>query len=355
MSRARVLVFPVLAVMIVRVLAGAARADEGPADWSVVLDFMIQDACVDGAGAPLIGVSPLGGPARCPAHRDLRVGERLPYHKHDWAETRDRAAQPDGVQRSDSFPIRTRRLGLAVVQTFDFGTPPRRFDVFDAGDGGQLAIVSANAVSFGLTEDGGDGLQLFLGPGCALADPAARLRDSWVLVDRTFAAERPGARLARLTKWPERCGHAMSNAFTRWLVRGLRLRVESGDRPGVQDAETLVSDHFGGRDPEVANHLERFYFTRALGYVRWERWENLARPGAAIARANAEAIAAALATSDRCDPIAERPASTGTWIMIDCRQWTHVVPPADPAGDPPRFWVDRLQRYPGARALMEGD
>jgi hypothetical protein len=352
MSRARILRLLAVAAAIAGSAGGAARGAEAPPDWRVVYDFMIQDACVDAAGAPLIGVSPLDGPARCPVHRDLRVGERLPYHKHDWAELRDRAAQPDGVQRSDSFPIRTRRLGVAVVQTFDFGTPPRRFDRFDAGDGGQLAIVSAGSVFYGLTEDGGDGLQLFRGPDCASPDPAARLRDSWVLVDRTFAPGRPGERLARLTKWPDRCPHALSNAFTRWHTRALRLRVRSGGHPDARADQTLISDHFGGRDPEVANHLERFYFTRALGYVRWERWENLARPGAAIARANAAAAAAALATSDRCDPVAEPPAPTGTWIMIDCRQWTHVVPPADPAGDPPRFWVDRLAAHPDTRDLM---
>lgn len=348
MSRART---AICALVLLRATAAAA-GDSSP-DWRVVYDYLIQDACIGADGAVLIGVSPVDGPAACPAHRDLAVGERLPYHKHDWAETRDRAVQPTGVHRSDSFPIRTRSLGIAVVQTFDFGTHPRRFDRFDPGDGGQIAIFSANAVSYGLTEDGGDGLQLFLGPDCAAADPVARLRDSWVLVDRTFAADaRAGERLARLTKWPERCPHALSNAFTRWRVRALTLRVQAGTRRDRRTFETLVSDHFGGRDPVAANHLERFYFTRALGYVRWERWENLARPGAAIARARAEESAAALAISDRCEPIAEPPAPTGAWIMIDCRQWTNIVPPADPAGDPPRFWIDRLAAHPETRALL---
>jgi hypothetical protein len=328
-----------------------AHADDAPPDWRLVYDYMIQDACVDASGAALVGVSPLDGP-RCPRHRDLEVGERLPYHKHDWAETRDRAAQPTGVHRSDSFPIRTHRLGVAVVQTFDFGTPPRRFDRFDAGDGGQLAIFSAHAVFYGLTEDGGDGLQFFYGPGCAAGDPAERLRDSWMLVDRSFLPDRPGEHLARLTKWYDRCPHAMSNAFTRWQVRAVTLRTQSGGRAGPQMFEALISDHFGGRDPELANHLERFYFTRALGYVRWERWENLARPGAPIARDHAEVNAVTLATADRCDAIAEPPAPTGTWVMIDCRQWTNLVPPADPAGDPPRFWIERLETHPETRDLV---
>jgi hypothetical protein len=343
---------PALLIAVLVGLVLPARADDVPPGWRLVFDFLVQDVCIDAAGRALIGVSPVDGPDRCPAHRDLAVGERLPYHKHDWAELRDRPAQPTGVHRSDSFPIRPRRLGVAVVQTFDFGTHPRVFDRFDAGDGGQLAIFSEDSVSFGLTEDGGDGLQFFQGPDCAASDPVARLRNAWVLVDRGFAPERPGERLARLTKWPERCPHALSNAFTRWHVRSLALRVNTGGRIDTRAFDTLVSDHFGGRDPALANHLERFYFTRALGSVRWERWENLARPGAAIARAGAEANAAALATSDRCDAIAEPPAATGRWIMIDCRQWTTIVPPADPAGDPPRFWIDRLEAHPATRALL---
>lgn len=342
----------IAALLLVALTASTARAAELPSDWRLVYDYMIQDACVGPDGALLVGVSPIDGPARCPRHRDLRVGERLPYHKHDWAELRDRAAQPTGVHRSDAFPIRTRALGLAVVQTFDFGTDPRVFGRFDAGDGGQIAIFSARTVSYGLTEDGGDGLQFFYGPACAAGDPVERLRNSWVLVDRSAETARSGTLLARLTKWSDRCPHALSNAHTRWKVRRLTVRVRSAGQDGARTFETLVSDHFGGRDPEVANHLERFYFTRALGYVRWERWENMARPGAPIARERAEENAAALAVSDRCDAIAEPPAATGRWIMIDCRQWTTMVPPDDPRGDPARFWVERLETLPETRALL---
>lgn len=330
----------------------APAQDAVPAEWRLAYDYLVQDVCVDAADAALIGVSPLDGPVRCPRHRDLRRGERLPYHRHDWASRADRAALPGGYQRSDSFPIRTRLLGVAVAQSFDFGAPPARFGRFDPSDGGQIAIFSPASVSFGLTEDGGDGLSLFFGRDCAAPGAADRLRDSWVIVARGFTPDRPGETVARLSKSWNRCPGALGYAFTRWQVRSVTWRVATAGRIDHAALATLISDHFGGRDPERANHLERFYFTRELGNVRWERWENLARPGDPAARTGAEARAADLAASDRCDALADPPAATGQWLMADCRQWTNIVPPDDPAGDPPGFWVDGLASRPAVAPLF---
>ena len=329
-------------------------ASDAPAGWELAYDYLVQDVCLDAAGLVVTGASPLDGPERCPRHRDLRVGERLPYHKHDWASRDDAPRLPAGYQRSDSFPIRSTSLGVAVVQTFDFGDPPRGFDRFDVGDGGQIAIFSPRSVSFGLTEDAGDGLQFFYGAACATGGPIERLHDSWVLVDASFARSRSGETLARITKWRDRCPDRLGNAFTRWHERTLSLHVRSAGRETRRSVTLLISDHFGGRNPELANHLERFYFARELGLLRWERWENLARPGDAMVRAGVDlaAHAAALAASGRCDDIAEAPAPTGMWLMIDCRQWTNVVAPRDPVGDPPGFWVDRLRGYEASADLF---
>ena len=113
------------------------------------------------------------------------------------------------------------------------------------------------------------------------------------------------------------------------------------------ELQTLVSEHFGGQDVDGAEHLERFQFTRALGFTRWERWENLAVRN----RAEDRAQAAAMAASGRCEPGLGPPAA-GPWIMVDCRQWTQIVPPADPAGDPAGPWLDRLRAAPETRDLF---
>ena len=135
-------------------------------EWDTVLDFMVQDACVDGNDKAIVGMSPID-PA-CQQHRDLKPGETLPYHKADWPGDSDMKSTPVGYERSDSFPFDTTPLGTVVVQTFDFAGPDgRKFGVFDHGDGGQVVGFSHDSTAVILTEDGGAGLQLMAGPRCA--------------------------------------------------------------------------------------------------------------------------------------------------------------------------------------------
>ena len=317
----------------------SVRASEAPSGWEAAWDFLVQDVCADATGRAVPGASPLDGAAACPRHRKLAIGERLPYHKHDWPGAADQVARPDGYQASDSIPIRT-SLGPAVLQTYDFGDPPRRFGQLDSGDGGQVAFFSATTASFGITEDGGAGLQLFIGPGCAPVD-------GWVVVGRGFATQPTGDTLARITRQSRLCPDRLGYSYTRWRVQPVSYRTMARGRPGRAELPTLVSEHFGGRTVEDADHLERFQFTQALGYTRWERWQNLAVHN----RAEDRAQAAAMAVSGRCEPGLGPPAA-GPWIMVDCRQWTQIVPSDDPGGDPPGPWLDRLRGAPATHDLF---
>ncbi len=101
-----------------------------------------------------------------------------------------------------------------MVPDYDFGGDPRSFGAFDDGDGGQVAFLSADTASFGITEDGGAGLQFLLGPGCAP-------EDGWVIVDRSFAERPAGQTLARITRDAARCPQRLDHAFTRWHVQPL--------------------------------------------------------------------------------------------------------------------------------------
>ena len=125
----------------------------------------------------------------------------------------------------------------------------------------------------------------------------------------------------------------------------MRYRTASRGQTGSAVLPTLVSEHFGGKDVAGADHLERMYFTQALGYTRWERWQNLA------VHDRFRDQAAALAASGRCEPGLGAPAAAG-WVMVDCREWTQIAPPSDPHGDPPGFWVDRLRSAPATAALF---
>ena len=89
---------------------------------SSLVDYLIQDVCA-GADDVALPVDPYDG---CPAgaqRRDLKLGEALPYHRHDQPDGNN----PLGFQRHDSFPLAAlsgdgRAMGLRAVNPFDF--PP---------------------------------------------------------------------------------------------------------------------------------------------------------------------------------------------------------------------------------------
>ena len=117
---------------------------------AVIRDFLIQNVCLDPNGAVTTGVSPVDGNPACRNQRDLRPGERLPYHKHDHPNQGD--SRPLGYQRHDSYPVETAGFGEVVEHSFDFGGfEERRFGVFDRADGGDIAVLSPGRVSFAAT------------------------------------------------------------------------------------------------------------------------------------------------------------------------------------------------------------
>src|SRR5260370_15118602 len=114
--------------------AVALTAQEGVvvANEATLRDFMIQNVCLDAAGSVVAGIAPIDGDRRCVGQRDLRPGERLPYHKHDHSPPEDRIVAPNGYQRHDSFPVDTAPLATVVEHSFDFGAQQRRrFGVYD--------------------------------------------------------------------------------------------------------------------------------------------------------------------------------------------------------------------------------
>ena len=318
------------------------------ASAEIVSDFLIQNVCLDASRTVLEGVSPIDGDRRCAAQRDLIPGEKLPYHKHDHPSPGDRAAVARGYQRRDSFPVETGPFGRVVEHSFDFGAGAgRRFGVFDAGrgDGGDITVMSANAASFAATEDGGGGFQLFVGASCNGRVSPAGLAASWLiaLFDPSRATPLQGEAVARLDDLragrQDNCPPRLNAAFTRWYVRPVLYRAAEGQGTPVA-LTTLISEHYGGERREGADHVERFYFTRELGSTRWERWQNQQGSRGFSAEKLAKA-ATDFASSGRCS---KPDAPEGdAFVMIDCREWTLIVAPDDPAGDRPGFFLDAVR------------
>ena len=326
--------------------AAAAPAHE-QSSVETARDFMIQNVCLDGSQEVLEGVSRIDGDRRCVAQRDLMPGERLPYHKHDHPAAAGRAAVPRGYQRHDSVPIETAQFGTVFEHSFDFGVGEgRQFGVFDTGrgDGGDIILLSPRAVSFAATEDGGAGFQLFVGPDCRDRVGATALVGSWIIT--LLDPNRPlqGETVARLSDLKEgrqsSCPARLNAAFTRWYTEPVRYRAAEGQGAPVT-LTTLISEHYGGESPEAADHVERFYFTRELGSTRWERWQDPSHSRGFSADQVVKA-ASDLALSGRCSK-GDAPGGGALLVMIDCREWTLILPAESPAGDRPGFFIDAIR------------
>jgi hypothetical protein len=336
---------------------GTAEGAQGGAPIAeTVGGFLVQNVCVDGAGRVEPGRSPLDGAAGCPHQRDLRAGEALPYHKHDHPSPEQAAADPLGYQRHDSYPVETAGLGTVVEHSFDFGTGGgRRFGIFDRGaDGGDVAVINGSDVSFGATEDGGSGFVLWVGDCRGEVTPAALAR-SWLIIEFDPAHPQPmqGQSLARLNGVPggrTQCPSRLNAALTTWRTVPFAYRAGPGQGTPVT-LTSLISEHYGGADRDTADHVERFYFTRELGGTRWERWQN-ARGNKQFGAATVAERARWFAATGRCSP-ADPPAGSARMVLVDCREWTRIVPSADPAGDAPGFWIDAIRARPQAPEFFQ--
>jgi hypothetical protein len=336
--------------------AAAANANDALpiATPIVVRDFLTQNVCLDGDGSVLMGISPADRDPACIEQRDLRPGERLPYHKHDHRSPDQRADAPRGYQRHDSFPVETLGLGTVIEQSFDFGAGEgRRFGVFDAGsDGGDIVILTPGVASIGATEDA-SGFQLFVGK-CRGRVDATALALSWIVAEFDPGGSTPlrGETIAHLkelrTGHQETCPASFNAAVTTWRVAPFHYRA-APDQGRPVTLPTLISEHYGGADRAKADHVERFYFTRELGGTRWERWQN-ARGNAQYSAATVAARAAGFAATGRCS--AAEPPSGAPTVLIDCREWTSIVPPNALAGDLPGFFVAAIRARPSAPALF---
>jgi hypothetical protein len=337
-------------------LTGAATAEAVVATAATIRDFMIQNVCLDASGAVVAGTAPIDGDPRCAAQRDLDPGERLPYHKHDHPSPGQRAGAPTGYQRHDSFPVETAGFGVVVEHSFDFGAgEPRRFGLFDTGsDGGDIAILSPGLVSIGATEDGGAGFQLFVGE-CQGRVEAAALSRSWIVAafDPLRPAPLEGDTIARLNDLTvghqDTCPARFNPAFTSWRTVPFRYRTAPGQGTPIT-LTTLISDHYGGSSRATADHVERFYFTRELGGTRWERWQN-SNGNAQFNAAKIAAAATSFAATGRCST-PEPPGGGAALVLIDCREWTRIAPPADPSGDRPGFFIDAVRARPNTPAFF---
>lgn len=323
------------ASLVLTALLGSVTAQAQPAPSAPIdaLDFLTQSLCLgpDGQPTDLLLIAPA-----CTSRRLQRSDDPVRYRKHDWPDVLGDPRVPRGYMASDSV-LRQAGGRTLVVQTFDFGTDGRVFGKFDAGqgDGGQVALAVGDWLSFVLTEDGGAGVQWFIGEGCRTAPQTDQRFLSWLLFRDPAVRGRWQDRVARLNIVPTRtgCPPNFGDAYTRYrrdtVEFPFRFAGRFADPDGVKERrqalDVVVSEHYGGSDIASADHLERFFFARGLGMVRWELWSNrrVSRDPKPVP------LAEAMARSARCPTLSGASAATygapgRDWIRFDCRTWTVI-------------------------------
>lgn len=324
---------------------------------AATLDYLVQDVCGPANGGPLdpsVFHDP-GAPGGCPTgtqRRDLRVGEALPYHKHD----RDFASQHI-YQLSDAFPMVHRGGEVRVVHSLDFanhGKAVRQltFLQFDYNvDGFNINQYATQYASIVGTADPSGGVQYFIAANgdkylrarndtAAAALPAQQqlgdsaacsTLDAWGLWDkRVFNDPSKASHLFRLNIVRDQnpgspgfqCPSSYNNAYTTYSIQP-SLKFASGKTL----ANVLVQQHWAGSDAASADSAEKEFFTREYGLTRWEAWEKHSQRQ----------------PSKFCDGITH---TAGDWTMVDCRDWSYTS--ADPDGG---YMVGR---FPTPKHLLSG-
>jgi hypothetical protein len=311
-----------------------------------ILDFVVQSICLD-ENHNVTHAFPIDADCHLKALQTSR--DLATYRKHDWPDTLNVPEIALGYQASDSV-IERLKPGPIVVQTFDFGNAGRMFGRFDqgSGDGGQVLVLVGRWASFAMTEDGGAGVQWFLGEECGThrRTPDPRFL-SWLAFRNDVTGDRWTSVIAKLniSSNPDVCPQQYNAAFTRFRRDTLSFAFRLIDAlPTVETVsrslEVIVSEHYGGHDIDSADHLERFFFAKGLGLVRWERWANDNFPQAQSTKLAAEL----LARTARCPSLASYGPPSARWLLADCRQWTTLVKQRAP-------WSVSIYKWPALNDL----
>jgi len=289
-------------------------------DGSNALDYLVQAVCLGADGLPN---SHLPIDPDCVHSRPMTENDPVLWRKHDWGNFDGPAG---GWLASDAVLARRGDIWF-VDQTFDFGAPSPdnaghsdAYFRFDQNDGGDAIRIVGDTASAFLTQDGGEpGLQWFIGPGCAQPGPQRYV--SWVLfkadIDTAWRSV-----VAELGDGPQdTCPPRFNHAFTRYRLVTESFPFQRPTQSGgsvrqTATLSTILVEHYDARSIDRAHALERFYYARRLGKLRWEAWSR--KPDLAPQ-------ADAFARSGRCAELPDGTPPDAAWRMIDCRMWTNIV------------------------------
>lgn len=248
-------------------------------------DFMIMDVCVDRQDKILPDLVP--GDRDCSRHRNIKAGEAIPYHLHNFPAPNGPCPQRLGTVSKDNIPVT--KDGVTRIVSF-----------YDRGVDHSCPKVAPDAPTFGKLDTGKEGgsvqwaddrygyimgswspvaLSYWLTPSCtASPNTSGRFRYGWVIAPAVlpptggsgYAVFDSKLVAAKGADVPEGCPKRFNHPFTAWTRDNFTYK--SG-----RDLDTVISMRFSGssRDgtgPGDATQVEITYWTKEFGLTRWEKW-----------------------------------------------------------------------------------
>ena len=267
-----------------------------------ILDFLIQDVCLDRRGRVLVK-----DPAKCKKRRNIRSYEKLPYQKIDMGPGFPKR-KTIGWQRSDSVPMRASNGKWYILKSFDFGGPHFRGKSWgkfeDHQDGWDITELNGPYVSYIGTKDGTND-NAWSGANC-------KLDDGWVLFPKYMRKHEIANKTHDIygVHVRKNCHAGMRNqahAAWHWLPKKISYS-------GGQKLETITTHHWSHPTSTASTSFEMNYYTREYGATRWEAW----------VKCTDQRNCVAPKAANNCHGKRVATINGAKWKRTGCRDWTYI-------------------------------
>lgn len=311
-------------------LTALATAQGGPE----LLDYLITDVCQDGNGNQIPG-----DPATCGSHRNVNIGEHLPFLLTDVDHNNNGAT----YFAFSSFPIHAQDNTLKVMisksgqgnfdANYAFNWVPARdgYDLIDQTFSSYASIIR--------TSDGGCYDQIWSNDGSA-----ATIQDragGWILFPYGEPSTWPQSASTYVTTYHVQVTGGLSNSACQ---NGHSKGVTYWNAPAsftFESGKTLTAIrefHYANTDLSSQNNaLELYYFSKEYGATRWEAWQPQSRCFAENGGSGAPLChpenPSTYPLQGRCSVLVT--SSTGipgldtwgnqNWVRTDCRDLTNYI------------------------------
>ena len=229
----------------------------------------------------------------------VKSTDLLTSRRHDWP-------LPLGWQVSDSVLLPDGK----VLQTFSFA-PWKEFNLAN-GDGGQTAVIDDEYVKFISTRDGGTPwTQYFVGGTGWIVFGTDAVSGSWKEVVASLRKQQD----------PNAKPKGLDLAYTRYRIENINFQFALNGIITNKTLTTVVSEHYDGSTIETSHNMERSYFAKGFGLLRWEAWGTGLAP---------------ISLKGRYFPVDYSTPPGPWWIVHDVRTWTNIVD-INPGVLPPKY------------------